>query len=116
MKNNRNQPVVRKSGKNFGLAFIVLIFLVFFSLAFNPILQDDVNIQDQHQLNFSVLQAETPTPETQPTEFSEEVIREGRPVGIIVGAVVILLIIVLSCLPALIRGKVYNDNQKKKQA
>ncbi len=43
----------------------------------------------------------TPTPV--PTEFSEEVVREGQPTGIIVGAIAIVLLILLGTAPFLLR-------------
>jgi len=38
-----------------------------------------------------------------PTEFSEDVVREGQPTGIIVGAIGIVLIIILGTAPFLLR-------------
>jgi hypothetical protein len=43
----------------------------------------------------------TPTP----TEFSEDVVREGQPTGIIVGAIGIVLIIILGTAPFLLRRR-----------
>lgn len=56
------------------------------------------------QANDSVvgLQATQATITPTPTEFSEEVVREGQPTGIIVGAIVIVLIILLGTVPTLV--------------
>jgi len=49
------------------------------------------------------LQAAQVTITPTPTEFSEDVVREGQPTGIIVGAIGIVLIIILGTAPFLLR-------------
>lgn len=55
-----------------------------------------------------VAQQITPTPI--PTEFSEEVVREGQPTGIIVGAIAIVLLILLGTAPFLLRTRRGGDS------
>lgn len=50
-----------------------------------------------------VQQAATITPSPTPIQFSQEVIREGRPVGIIVGTLIILFIVAAGTIPSLIK-------------
>ena len=62
----------------------------------------------------ALLPTASPTPEVipTPTEITAEVIREGKPIGILVGAIVIVLIIFLSTIPQLIHY--YRENQTTK--
>ncbi len=55
-----------------------------------------------------LVQMVTPTPESVLTEVPEQVIKEGKPVGILIGAIGIMLIIFISTLPSLLRKDVQN--------
>lgn len=54
----------------------------------------------------------TPTPDPLVDDVSPEVIREGRPVGILVGASIILVIILASTATSLFKKDQPSDNQK----
>ncbi len=62
----------------------------------------------QYQVSATGIAAQT-TSTIVPTEFSAEVVREGQPTGIIVGAIGIVLLILLGTAPFLLRKR--NDQE-----
>lgn len=87
-----------------------LIFLLIFGIGWLIVTTQTgiVSASHHYQVSVTVITAQT-TATVLPTEFSAEVVREGQPTGIIVGAIAIVLLIVLGTLPFLLRKRNSED-------
>lgn len=96
------------------LPILAIIAFGWLGTAFTTIPQGISVQNDPARQQIHLQQEITPTPEQTPTEFPAEVIKEGKPVGIIVGAVAIMVIIFISTIPSLFRGQVSERPNDKK--
>jgi hypothetical protein len=87
------------------------IFLILFLIGIGFSLQVTTNVLADSQ-NSNSFQAATVTPT--PTQFSAQVIKEGRPVGIIIGTLIIMGIIAAGTLPTLIKSYQSSSQPPKK--
>jgi hypothetical protein len=90
---------------------ILGVFLIFFLIGIGFSLQATTTVKADFQ-NSNSFQVATITPT--PTQFSAQVIKEGRPVGIIIGTVIIMVIIAAGTLPTLIKSYQSTSQSPKK--
>jgi hypothetical protein len=109
----------KKNRRIFQIAAILIILISFWSFG-NSFQAAYASVNRQQDPTATIqtvlLPTASPTPEVipTPTEITAEVIREGKPIGILVGAIVIVLIIFLSTIPQLIHYYRENQTAKKK--
>jgi hypothetical protein len=108
----------KKNRRIFQIAAIVIILISFWSFG-NSFQAAHASVDRQQNptatIQMVLLQTADPTPEVilTPTEITAEVIREGKPIGILVGAIAIVLVVFISTIPQLIHY--YRENQITKK-
>jgi hypothetical protein len=96
------------------IAVLLIVLFAWFNLGFlSPAEVGSTGSVSANQNQTGLLQEITPTPDLTPTVITAQIIREGRPTGRIVGSIVILIIILISTAPALLRRQSTNHTNKQ---